>query len=359
MKRAWLLALLLASGSAAAAKRCALVVASQPEPEPAILDAARRQVADRCRFIEDAASRGALERFARPTSPEDLLRDALARAHARMRRFDAAGVHDALDQARAAVTSLPPTTEAQKLVVQVALDAAELAIIEQDSAAQLRAMRLALAVEPSLRLDDARGSPVMLALLARARGSLERAQRMSIPIESQPAGARVWTGGWRGETPMALELSEGPALIWLSRAGYRSRAVPIDVTPSTRIAVTLEPLSEGERLQPLVDALRLTPRESRPQPARALAAALGVDAVVVVEAGSPTPIVYAAEMPAPAAERISPPARPATTAARPRPWYKKTWPWIVIAGGATLAATAVGVGVGVGAAPPPTFTCCR
>jgi len=351
------LAVLAVAVPARAAERCALVVAAQPEPDEAALEAARRALPG-CELVADPALRGVLEGFERPATPEERARDAMGRAHGKLRRFDAAGVHQALDEAWAAAVELPANAEGRQLVVQLALEQAELAVIEHDAAAQVRAMRLALAVDPELRLDEGRASPATVALLGRARAEAAHAAPVTVEIVSQPPGAQVWAGGWRGETPLSQALPEGPAVVWLSRPGYRNRALRLTVAPGARVDAALEPLSEAERLRPLVDALRQSAGETRRQPALALAAALGVHAVAVVEASGGAPTVYAPEPPAPAAVAADLLVIPAAPSRR-SPWYKKTWPWVLIVGGAAVAATAVGVGVAYGSPSVPTLSCCR
>jgi hypothetical protein len=232
-------------------------------------------------------------------------------------------------------------------------------MIEKDAEAQVRALRLALAVEPQLRLDAARGSPAMVALLEHARDQLERAPRAIVPVSSEPPGARVWAGVWRGETPVALELAEGPAVVWLWHPGHARRAVLLDVARGASVAATLRPLSEVERLRPLVDAVQQAPRESRRDAVLTLAAALGVDAIAVVDAGAPT--IYRRETYRETPSAALPIARnrPVHEPRSVRPWYKKAWPWVLIVGGAAAAATAVGVGVGLGTSQAPTLSCCR
>jgi hypothetical protein len=344
---------------ASATERCALVIASQPEPEAAALASVRRALAARCQPIDDAALRAVLEGFDRPPTAEERVREALARAHARMRRFDGAGVHQALEEARTAATELPPTAEGRQLFAQLALHSAEQALVERDAAAQLKALRLALAAEPELQLDEALASPPMVALLARARAELSRAPRVAVPIDSKPPGARVWAAGWRGETPLTVELAEGPTIVWLSRPGHRSRALQVAVANGAPITSELKPLTEAERLRPLVDAIRQSAGDARRQSALALASELQVGAVAVLDPGATAPVLFEPPRPFVAAATVNElPVVSTRTKAR-RLWYKRAWPWVLIVGGAAAAATAVGVGVGYGTQQPATLTCCR
>ena len=361
MRLAWCAALLWAT-SAAATERCALLVASQPQPEAAALEALRHSLAGRCRFEEAPPVRAVLEGFERPPSVEERTREALARAHARMRRFDAAGVEQALEEARSAAVAAPPTVEARQLFVQLALQEAELgAVLGHDAAAQTRAMRLALAADPDLTLDEARASPAMVALLKRARVELLAAPRVHVRVASQPPGAGVWAAGWRGETPISIELPVGPAIVWLARAGHRGRAVVLDAADGAEVSTALEPLSDAERLRPLVDAVRQAPADRRQQTSLAVAAELRVDAVVVLEPGATSPTVYEAVAPRILPTTPPPAAAPivATPSPRRHPWYKKAWPWIVIVGSAAAAATAIGVGVAYGGGQDLSLSCCR
>jgi hypothetical protein len=307
----------------------------------------------------------ALERFTHRPSPEERAREALARAHARLRRFDAAEARRALDEARAAAGELSPTPEARQLAVQVSVQEAELALVQNDNAGGVRAMRLALAADPHLALDETRVAPPLVALLARARDELAHAHAVTLTVISQPPGARVWAGeAWRGETPLALELPEGPTLLWLARDDFRVHALAARATAGATLTATLEPLDPADRLRPLVDAVRQTAGAARREAALALAGAIGVDALLVVDAGS-SPELYgrpraaaAAPAPAPAVDVAAPAPRALSPAPR-QPWYKKAWPWLLIAGGSAVAATAVGLGVRFGTSTINTITCCR
>lgn len=351
------------AAAAHAAERCAILVASQPQPDPAGLAAVRQQLAARCRFDEPAPLRAVLEGFERPPSPEERAREALARGHARMRRFDAAGVLQALADARGAAAAAPPTVEGRQLFVQIALQEAELdAISGRDAAAQVRAMRLALAADPDLTLDEARASPAMAQLLKRARAELAAAPRVAVRIESQPPGAAVWASGWRGETPVVVELPAGPSLVWLARAGYVGRALTVEGAEGARVSSALEPLSDAEQLRPLVDAVRQAPADRRREAVLAVGASLALDAVVIVEPGVKAPAIVEV---APALAAAPPAAVVAAAAGAPsptraqRPWYKKAWPWVLIVGGAAAAATGVGLGVAYRGGQDISLSCCR
>jgi hypothetical protein len=347
--------------AAAETQRCALVVASDPGPDPVTLEAVRTALASQCRFAADATLQTALEGFARRPLPGARVRDALVRAHARLRRFDADGVRHALDEASAAAGDLPPTPEARVLAAEVRVQEAELALVQNDSAAGLRAMRLALAANAALTLDESRATPPLLALLLRARADLAQAGRVAVTITSQPAGARVWAeGGWRGETPLVIELPRGPTLVWFARDGFRIRTLIGDASTGATLQATLEALNSAERVSPLVDAVRQTAGGARREAALALAGAIAVDAIVVVEAGA-SPQLYARPLALAPARRE--PARRASPLLPQRPWYKpwyrKAWPWILVVGGAAAAATAVAVGVTFGNSTTTTLTCCR
>jgi hypothetical protein len=355
-----------AAGTANADEKCALVVASEPAPNAAALGAARASLASRCRFVSDPELLATLERFVRRPAPEERGREALARAHARLRHFDAAGARRALDEAWAAAGEMHPTTEARDLAAQVRVQEAELGLVQNESAAGVRAMRLALAAAaPRLVLDEARLSPPLLALLTRARSELAHAKPVGVSVTSQPPGARVWAAGsWRGETPLSLELPEGPNLVWLVRDDFRPYALAFEAgAGQAAAAATLVPTDPAERLRPLVDAVRQTSGGARKEAASALARALDVDALLVVETGS-SPELYArseAATPAPVSLRRDAALPLQLRAAAPprRPWYKKPWPWIAIVGGTAVAATAVTLGVTFGTSTVTTITCCR
>jgi len=240
----------------------------------------------------------------------------------------------------------------------VSLQEAELALVQNDSVAGVRAMRLALSAEPGLSLDEGRVAPPLVALLARARAELGRVRPLSVTFISEPPGARVWAAGaWRGETPLSVALPEGPTLVWIARHDYRIRTLVTDIKDGLSLTTALDPIAPPERLRPLVDAVRETAGEARRESALALAAAVGVDAVLVVDAAV-SPALYARELAAePAVATSTRVVGPPPT--RRRPWYKKAWPWVLIVGGAAAVATSIGLGVALGSSTTTSITCCR
>jgi hypothetical protein len=146
--------------------------------------------------------------------------------------------------------------------------------------------------------------------------------------------------------------------LWLARPGHRVRAVLFDAAENAPVLTDLEPLSDAERLRPLVDAVRQAPPDRRRQAALTVAAQLRVDAIVVLEPGATAPTVYETA-PRPLLSLPSPTVAPGVAVPPRRPWYKRAWPWLVIVGSAAAAATAVSVGVVYGSGPNVSLTCCR
>lgn len=373
MTRAAALALVLAAAPAAAEPArpsAALVIGEALGDDPARLDAARARLQRTHRLLDDARTRAVLEGFERSPPAEERTRDALGRAHERLRRFELPAVRQALDEAAKASSELEPTAAGRALAVEVAVKEAELALVAREPDAARRAMALALSVEPRLALDPERHPPTLVLLLERTRGAIGAAPRSSLRITSTPPGARVYAGGaLAGETPLTVEtLASGPQLVWISHDGYRTRALRADAGPDAQVSVALEPLDEERRLRPLVEAVRQTDGERRRQAALALAAALDVDAVAVLEPRGDASVIYArvARALPPPAPLVAAPAlaAPAATALAPltppprKPWYRRGWIWGVVAG-AAVAATVTGLAVYYTSRESLTWTCCK
>ena len=340
-----------------------LVTGAAPGPDPARIEAARDELRTRYRVVD--GPRDALEGYAVPPSAEENTRDALERAHQRLRRFDLAGVRQALAEARLAATRLPPTEEGRRLAAVVALREAELAIVAKDRPGQRRAAAFALSIDPALTPDPQRVPPQVVELVAQARQAMAKQAPMRVHVETSPPGGRITVSDRvAGSAPVDVEVVPGPVVVWASREGSAPRAVWID-KPSDTIKIDLEPLDDAGRLRPLVGTLRQAAPEHRRTAALALADALGVEAVALLEADTPEPVVYTrriatlAATPPPPAALVTPPAE--TAAAPPprtTPVYKRAWFWAVIGGVAVASAGAVAIYY---FAQPEnvSYTCCR
>ncbi|HUS66804.1 MAG TPA: PEGA domain-containing protein [Kofleriaceae bacterium] len=327
-----------------------------PGPDEPHLEQARATLGRGCRLLDDARTREVLERISRTSSAEERVRSALQRAHLRLRRFDFAQVQQLLDEARAAAGALPPSAEGRALAAEVGLREAEVALVAGDVAAQMRGMSLALAIDPALKLDPAREPPTLVQLLEHVRAERGSRARLNVRVETTPPGARLFVAGeWRGETPLMVDLVQGPHVLWLSRDGYRARAERVVASAGVAVEVALEPIGEVERLRPLVDAVRQSDGERRGQAALALAAALGVDSVAVLDAGADAPALYT--RPPPVVPRGAELRR--AEAPRPRPWYRRGWVWGTIAGAAVVIGVVAGVAGYYGTPEQVSATCCR
>jgi len=151
----------------------------------------------------------------------------------------------------------------------------------------------------AVRLDPANGSGIDLtSLLPAERALVDRAQQDAgiaptgrLAIESEPAGAEVVVDGVvRGPTPLELELPFGRHVVRLERFGRQPGAVVAEVaagqTARTRLTLAA---AEGEDLveQIAVRVARGAFDAGSPDALSVLAQALGVRAVVVVEASGP------------------------------------------------------------------------
>lgn len=341
-----------AAASAGEPPRAALVVGAPPAPPADAIDRARADLARRYTLVDEAEARAVLEGFRRAPSPAERARAAIERAHALVRRFAMDQAFAALDEAEAAARELPPTAEGRALAAEVQVRRAAAALPAGRDAEAARAMALALSIAPGLALDPARDPPALLALCERVR-SARAASRVEVAIESDPPGATIAVGGAElGPAPRTIDLPPGPAWIAAALPGRAARAEAIDAAAGARLTLALPPLGPADRLGPLVDALRVAGGEARAGTARALAEALAVDAIAVVEGAGPLRI-FSRAAPAPAVRLVTLPPPPI-------PWYRRNWVWGV--GAAVAAAVIAGVVLAV-VVPPGRdtvgFSCCR
>jgi len=344
---------------AARLPRAALVVGAVPGPDAARLALLRTELGARYLLLEDPRTRASLESVVHLPSPAERLGRALVRARQRLRRFDLAGVHDELREARTAAAQMSPTAQARALAAELGVREAELAVVEHDDAAAARAMALAISAAPSLQLSPGWYAPSLLSLASRTRAAAAAAPRRRSMIRTTPPGVEVTLGGaLRGVTPFTLDDSPNlPELVWLTRDGYLARAEVLE--PGADLNVSLQPLGESDRLAQLVDAVRGSEGERRLAAALALASALAVDVVLVTASDGSMPTAYArvsapppslarppivAEKAEPASPRPLPPSR--------KPWYRRGWIWGVAAG-LIVAGTVAGT-VGYFATTPET-----
>jgi hypothetical protein len=333
---------------APARSRVALVVRALPSPEPGRLAATREQLGQKYFVLDQARLRVVLEGFARAPAPEELVRRALLSAAQQLRRFDTTGADRTLSEARQAALSLQPTDEGRDLVAQVAQQEALLGLLKRDIPGQRRAMAVALSARPALQPDPDAWPPALIELLKETRARQAASPKVTVEIESTPAGATVITGtGTAGLTPVTLIVASGsPFVVWLARSGYAPRCERIE-PDSPRASLALERMDEEHRFGPLVDALRAAEAAQRPTAARALAEALEIDAIALWDGLANEPVVYEARPPAVA---LSPPALGAALLAERElspPWYRDPLGDSLLGGavvGAGLTAVAFGVG---------------
>jgi hypothetical protein len=358
--RAALVAVLVAVGLAgnASAERTAALLVTARDVSPERIEAARQREAARAVLVADAAKRKTLETFA--PSPTDEVARALDRVPAKLSRFDLEGARHDLDAALLLAEELPPSPKARAQFVAIALYAAEVALAAGDEAAQTEALDHALAARADLTLDPARYPPPLRARLAEVRQARARASGPSFRLTSDPPGAAVVLDGEpRGETPLVLaSLGAAAHLVSLSRPGFRARTLRLPAARDAALAVTLPPLDDDERLSRLVDAVRAAGAGQRPSAARALAAALSVDAIVVLGPDERREVYERLEAAAPAIAKTE---RPQRQPERPRPWWRRGWVWGLAGGVVVAGAIAAGVGgyYGSGRHLSVSVACCQ
>jgi hypothetical protein len=291
MLMAW--ALPHARSSTEARTSAALVVASPLDLDPALIDRTRIELATRFRLREESWLRTALERVHRDPGPEESLQTAVDRAIAWLRRFDLASAKTAIDEGFRASARLPPSTTVIDGLIALSLVRAEVAQLEHDREGAKDAFALVLSLDPSRRLDPTAHPPPLIRSLEAARQARSGAPSIPVRFESKPIGATIFVGGEaRGRTPSTLDLTPGPAAIWLLGDGLRPKLVLARVAPGLEIRAELEPTPEPIQLRLLVEAVRAGSGEVRIRAARSLAELLRVDALAILSAsGAPPEIV--------------------------------------------------------------------
>jgi hypothetical protein len=331
------IAVLAASPASDAAGRALALVAVSPSSEER-LEQARARVPGVARWLSDPRLRNALEGFERRPTAAQRAREALASARERLRSLDVAGVRRALGEARTAAGELAPAIENHALAAEIAVEQAQLELLERDPAAAQQMLLFALSAEPGLTLDPARYPPSLGDALARARGRFNQGAPAACRIETSPAGATVDSEGVPGSpTPLTASLRAGPQILWIHKDGLAPKVAWEVVGAECRFSWALEPADEAERLQPFVDAVRQNEGERRRAAAEALAEVLGVDGVAVLPAAGLEPMVYLRNAPLP----------PPLVEHRDAAWYRDGW-GDVLAGAGVLALGGAAVSFGAG-----------
>jgi hypothetical protein len=309
--------------------KAALVVAGPARLEEAEVAAIRRRQGASLEWLDQPDIRRALEGFEHVRSAEAETEEGLVRAHERMRRVDLAGVEQALAEAERASARVAPTPEGRALVAELLVQRAILAITQNEPSLARKRMAEALSADPAMQLSGTQYPPGVIRLWEQARADAAAAPRVAIGVDSVPDGATVTSeGATRGQTPIRIELSQGPHLLWLTRYGSLPRLRRLEAAPGLEVSERLQPIEDGQRLRALVLAIRQADAAHRREPCEALRAALAVDLVVVAQDASAAGASacggvasIATEVPSPLAD----PAALAITRERPsheRPWYR-------------------------------------
>jgi hypothetical protein len=329
------IAVLAASPASDAAGRALALVTVSPSSEERLRQA-RAQVPGVARWLSDGRLRNALEGFERRSTAAQRARQALASARERLRSLDVAGVRRALGEARTATGELAPTVENHALAAEIAVEQAQLELLERDPAAAQQMLAFALSAEPGLSLDPARYPPSLSDALALARGRFNHGAPTACRIETTPAGATVDAEGAPGSpTPLTVLLRPGPQILWVHKDGLAPKVAWEVIGPECRFSWALEPADEAERLQPFVDAIRQNEGDRRRAAAEALAEVLGVDGVAVLPASGLESMVCLRSAPLPSVERGD------------VPWYRDGW-GDLLAGAGVLALGGAAVSFGAG-----------
>jgi hypothetical protein len=300
----------------------------------------RAQLAQRYRLLDAAEVCRVLEREEPPTRPEDGVREALTAARLALRRFDMTSVSKALAAARERARGLGPDS-GRLLALELALDSAEAAVVDEQPSAALREMAVALSIDPALLLEAARFPPPVTGALAKARDLRAKARPVEVEIHTSPPGAQVVLGGKAvGSTPAHLTVAPGPSRLWLVREGMSPLSLEVDLQAGAVVEAPLVPVPLPLRAYPVVQALRSASGAERSQLGEALALALGVDGVALVASAhaEPTLIMRAAPTEGPPAPAMA----VQTQAARPR---HLLLPALVLAAGVAMTVAAVGLGL--------------
>jgi hypothetical protein len=354
-----LVLVLTSAGSATAGRRAALVnVAPDGAPAAAELDRLRAQVAARgVAPLPAGPLRTALE------GPVDR-RSSLAAARAFLVDAEQAAARFAPDEAAALVARAEAAAldddaagepDIATALADVVLRRASLAADAGDEGKALGELRLLRRLDPGRRLDPAVHRPRLIELFARAEPTEASAE---LRISSDPPGAVVWLDGRQlGSTPQAIAPAPGPHLLALVAPGRRPHRERIALSPGATSERSIALGRTAPERSAAIAHLRLAQEGSAPA-AGALAALLGVDALVLVRprAGGVEVAVYDHRRgrlgrfrPASASDALAglAPADDRLFAARPPPpprragtrWYRTWWGISLLAVGAGSLAT--------------------
>ncbi len=312
----------------------------------------RERLSETFMVVSEPANRRVLESFSEPEPAEKKVRDALERAKERLRVFDLPAVREALAEARSAATRLPPTPDGRRLAAEVAVREAATALIGKDRAEAQRAMRFALSADASLKLDATQEPPPLMALLAETRTTMAREPSARVQLRG-PVGLQACQLTC-APLPLSIDLPPGPAVIWAIGEGYLPQALWFEARPGGEVSIDPTPVAPAEALRPLVRDIRAASGEAQRSAALALANALRVDAIAVLDPSAPdSPAIYE-RVTAPVAV-IPPVTQPPP---EPQPWYRRPWVWGTAVGVGAAVVIAVVI-VGLSAPSQVQVQCCR
>ncbi len=281
------LALLLAHNGLAAGDvghSAALVLSGPPAAgvDGLRIASLRNKLAEKYRLLDDEKKRALLEGTASQRSRADSVRDRLSKAAAKLRSFDMPQVRFALAEAQIEAAKLPPSAEGRKLVAEVALRQAALAIVEHDERLADRCMQFALSADPTLTLDSAREPPPLIALQEHIRAQRAARPSAQLRVISEPAGSEIAVENATGNAPLTLRAAVGPVVVWATHADREATNVRFEVRDgANELAISLPIQDANAALEPLLATLRQVTASERAEAANRLAIALRVDLVVL------------------------------------------------------------------------------
>jgi hypothetical protein len=110
-------------------------------------------------------------------------------------------------------------------------------------------------LDPRHKLDARAVEPAIEIPVAAARVQAEAARRGLLDVDTRPASARVQVDGEsKGQTPVHAELSAGPHLLVVERAGFYPTAEIIDIAPRkpSRQSITLSATPTAASLSQII-----------------------------------------------------------------------------------------------------------
>lgn len=286
-----------------------------------------------------------------------------------------------LQQARATLFALPPSTETSKFLADVSFNMALIHMREENNGLAMGELQLLHRLVERDSIDPVIYPPDVVRAFKQARKDAARKSNASISISATYDGAPVYLDGTlAGSSPITLSVSAGAHVVAVATPQYQATAILVDIDPGAIQShrIDLEPRNQIVRARELRFEARsngLRDEDLRVAAAR-VARLVGSDSVLILvdEAGEASDKAVLATLYIQHLDRLTyrhqvnkklsnmlglvmDVARPTlidgVRELGPVPWYKKPWGIAAIGGGTALTIVGlISLGTGDDVSPP-------